>query len=140
MDLRRGFSAGQVAKLAGLKYDTLDYWARTGFLVPSIMHGSGTGNSRVYSFTDIVAARAARELREAGIALQALRRVVAFLRERFNLDHPLAQARLVVSSSGDVILALDNEELISALNRPGQGILFIVDVRRIWNELEERAA
>ena len=39
-----GFGAGETAKLAGVKYATLDFWASSGLIVPSIAdaHGKGT--------------------------------------------------------------------------------------------------
>ena len=66
-----GFTAGQAAKVTGLKYATVDYWDRSGFLSPSVAGAQGKGSDRVYSFQDLIALRVARQLREAGISLQA---------------------------------------------------------------------
>ena len=50
--------------------------ARTKFIVPSIAEAQGTGTERRHSFSDLLALRVARELREAGVSTQKLRRVV----------------------------------------------------------------
>ena len=113
------FTFGQVASLSGVKPRTLDHWAATGFLVPSIKKAAGTGTRRVYSFSDVVAARVAKQLRSAGVSLQGLRNAVRELRKRDFKYHPLAENRLVVCGK-DVYLQND-ESLISMLRNPGQG-------------------
>jgi DNA-binding transcriptional MerR regulator len=112
-----GFSFGQIARLSGIKPRTLDHWAATGFLVPSIKKAGGTGTRRVYSFSDLVAARVVKELRSAGASLQGLRKVVKALRRREFAEN-LGEAQLIVSGK-DVYLQ-DHHDLISMLRRPGQ--------------------
>jgi DNA-binding transcriptional MerR regulator len=111
------FSFGQVVKLSCVKARTLDHWAATGFLPPSIRKAKGTGTKRVYAFSDVVAARVVSDLRAAGASLQGLRKVVRELR-KMDFTSPLAEARLIVSGK-DVYLK-DNQELISVLRNPGQ--------------------
>jgi len=111
------FSFGQVAGLARVKARTLDHWAATGFLAPSIKKATGTGTRRVYSFSDVVAARVARDLRSAGASLQGLRKVVRELRKR-EFAQSLAEVRLIVS--GKDVYLMNNQDLISVLQRPGQ--------------------
>jgi DNA-binding transcriptional MerR regulator len=116
-----GFSLGELARLSGVKPRTLDHWAATGFLRPSIRKAEGTGTKRVYSFSDAVAARAVRELRDAGVSLQSLRKVVSQLRKLRFTDRPLSEVRLIVSGK-DVCLK-DNQHVISMLRHPGQAFL-----------------
>jgi hypothetical protein len=72
----------------------------------------------VYSFSDVVAARIARDLRTAGVSLRGLRKAVRQLRrEEFN-HQSLAETRLIVS--GKDVWLRDNEEFISMLRNPGQ--------------------
>jgi DNA-binding transcriptional MerR regulator len=111
------YSFGQVVSLSGVKARTLDHWAATGFLAPSIKEAVGTGTRRVYSFSDVVAARVAVDLKFAGASLQGLRRVVKELR-KMDFTEPLAEARLIVS--GKDIYLRDNQYLISMLTKPGQ--------------------
>jgi DNA-binding transcriptional MerR regulator len=109
-----------VVRLSGVKARTLDHWAATNFLAPSIKKAGGTGTRRVYSFSDVVAARAARELRSAGASLQGLRKAVKELQKR-EFARPLAETRLIVSGK-DVHLKT-NQEVISMLQYPGQALL-----------------
>ena len=132
-----GFTAGEAEKLTGVPYYRLDYWARSGFIRPSIAGAEGKGSKRLYSFRDLVALRTARELRNSGVPLQTLRKVVRYLRRLKGLENPLAEARLVVAGD-DVILVESREKLISILKSPGQGMLHLVlDLPRVVKELQE---
>ncbi len=123
----RGFTAGQAARLCGVKYRTVDYWSRSGFLEASISEAYGKGTRRVYSFADVVSLRVARELRRLGVSLQGLRLVQARLRTYRHLEHPLAGSRLVVIPGTRIDVARveitdDNARLESLLSMPGQQI------------------
>src|SRR5437764_13249821 len=94
------FSTGEAVRITGVSFRNIDYWARTKFIVPSIAEAQGTGTERRYSFSDLLALRVARELRDAGVSTQKLRRVVEFLRTRKGLTtHPLAECRLIMTGS-----------------------------------------
>lgn len=135
MTVKRGFRTSEVAKLTGLTLRQLDYWDRTGFIKPSLAEAQGRGSGRFYSFTDVVRLKVAKELRDAGVSLQALRRVIARLGDYVGLDDPLVSNRLVVSGD-DVLLIRDHNELVSLLRNPGQGALYIVlDLERVVNAL-----
>jgi DNA-binding transcriptional MerR regulator len=116
---------------------TLHAWDKTGFLSPSVGQARGTGTRRIYSFQDLVAVRVVRELREAGISLQALRKVVAFLRgRRKGVAHPMAETFLL--TDGTDVYAKTGDSLLSALRQPGQGLLFhVVNLGRAVDELHE---
>jgi DNA-binding transcriptional MerR regulator len=130
-----GFTAVQAARLTGVPYARLDYWARTGFLRPTIAQSRGRGHARLYSFRDLVALKTAMELRKLGVSLQALRRVVRYLRKLKGLEHPLAQARLVVVGN-DVALVEDEQQLVSMLKAPGQAVWrLILDLPALVAEL-----
>jgi DNA-binding transcriptional MerR regulator len=132
------FSTGQAASISGVAHRTVDYWAKTGLVVPSVADTSGSGVTRLYDFNDLVALRVARELREAGIPTQGLRRVVGFLREK-GWTRPLTQARLVAFGS-EVYLVRNCRELESVLQKPGQGVFaFVLDLRQTVQAVEEDA-
>lgn len=133
----QGFTAGEAEKLTGVPYDRLDYWVRSGFIKPSIAGAKGKGSKRLYSFRDLVALKTAKELRNLGVPLQTLRKVVRYLRQFKGLENPLAEARLVVAGN-DVLLVQSQEELISVLKNPGQGVLHLVlDLPKVVEELQE---
>jgi DNA-binding transcriptional MerR regulator len=131
------FSTGEAVRITGVSFRNIDYWARTKFIVPSIADARGTGTERKYSFTDLVALRVARELREAGVSTQSLRRIVDFLRTRKGLTQPLAGCRLIVTGS-DVQVATSPEKVMSALLRPGQtSLAFVFDLARTVDEMKQ---
>ena len=52
-----GYRGVTACAAAGITYRQLDYWARTGLVVPSVRDASGSGTQRLYSFRDIVVLR-----------------------------------------------------------------------------------
>jgi DNA-binding transcriptional MerR regulator len=130
------FSTGEAVRVTGVSFRNIDYWARSNFIVPSIAEARGTGTERRYSFSDLLALRVARELREAGVSTQSLRRVVDFLRKRKGLANPLAECRLIVTGS-DVQVANSPDRIMSALRAPGQtSFAFVFDLARTVNEMK----
>ena len=45
-----GYSGTQTAKIVGITYRQLDYWARTDLVRPSIQSAQGSGSRRRYSY------------------------------------------------------------------------------------------
>jgi DNA-binding transcriptional MerR regulator len=134
---KEAFSAGEAARITGVPYRTLDHWARTRFIVPSVSEASGTGTERKYDFNDLIALRVARDLRTAGISTQALRAVVHRLREEKGLRNPLAELRLVAVGA-DVHLVTSCKEITSLLKRPAQqAFAFVLDVSRTVSEIKQ---
>ena len=135
-----GFTAKQVVTLTGVPYKRLDSWANSGFLMPSIAEAYGTGSRRLYSFQDLVALRTAKILRDAGISLQGLRRVMQFLRDTQGIEQPLVQTRLIVAGD-DVLMVQSEGDLMSVLRHPGQHVLrVVVDLGRLVQALREEIA
>jgi len=131
------FSTGDAVRITGVSFRNIDYWARTKFIVPSIAEAQGTGTDRRYSFSDLLALRVARELREAGVSTQSLRRVVDFLRTKKGLTQPLAECRLIVTSA-DVQVATSPEKIMSVLRTPGQtSFAFVFDLARTVDEMNQ---
>jgi DNA-binding transcriptional MerR regulator len=132
--VNRGFAAGAAARLSGVSYRTLDFWAKTGFIVPSIVQSAGKGSDRVYSFQDVVALRVANRLRTAGISLQKLRRVTRYLQERDELESPLVETYLI--SDGIDVFEQHSDEVRSLLQRPGQTTFaWVLDLRSVVDEV-----
>jgi DNA-binding transcriptional MerR regulator len=135
-DAKRGYYAGEAAEVTGIPYRTLDHWARTGLVTPSISEARGAGRSRLYSLDDLVALRVARELREKGISIQSLRKVIKKLRA-IGLENPLAGAHLLVIGK-DVAIVKSPSEIESILSTPGQQYLtpgLIFDLRKPMAEV-----
>jgi DNA-binding transcriptional MerR regulator len=105
---------------------TLDNWSRRGILAPSIVTGPAP-HPRLYTFRDLVAIRVLVALRDKGIDLHGLRRVVEYLRKRKGLSATEALASTVLVTDGhDVYEQLDGAISVSALQRPGQAVFHII--------------
>ena len=126
-----GFSGTQAAKVVGITYRQLDYWARTDLIRPSLTDASGSGSRRRYSYKDLLELRVIKTLLDAGIKLESVREVFEYMRE--HLDTDIASAHLVISGHS-VILAQGNE-LIDVLNN-GQGVLNVLSLASVKQEVD----
>ena len=61
-----GFSGTQAAKVVGITYRQLDYWARTDLIRPSLTDAAGSGSRRRYSYKDLLELRVIKTLLDAG--------------------------------------------------------------------------
>lgn len=133
---KSGFTSAQVVRLTGVKAVTLHYWDKSGFLSPSVAEADGRGTRRIYNFRDILSLKVTNALREAGISLQAVRRIVSFLGKLEGVDRPLAETFLV--TDGKDVFMKRGKTLISALREPGQGHFhFILDLSGTVEELRK---
>lgn len=131
-----GFTAGEAVRVSGIPYQRLDYWARSGFLLPSLQQAEGKGSDRRYSFRDLIALRVANEIRKQGVSLQKLRKVVKFLQQYKGSEAALSSARLTVSGD-DVFLHESDQQLISSLKEPGQFVFaFVVNLGSIAEKIQ----
>lgn len=131
-----GFRGPQACKIVGITYRQLDYWARTDLVRPSVADARGSGTHRLYSFRDLVELKVIRHLLDAGISLRTARKAILYLRG--NLGEELASASLVLNGATS-LLVRSGEELIDLLRR-GQGVLNIVPLAGMIEELENRIA
>ena len=131
-----GYSTAQVERLTGIGAKTLHFWDRSGFLSPSVVEAHGTGSRRIYSVRDLVGLRVAAQLRDAGISLQSLRKVVSAMREMRGLEQPLAETYLV--TNGRDVFERRGDDLMSVLRQPGQATFtFVIDLARTVQTLRE---
>lgn len=126
-----GFRGPVACNAAGITYRQLDYWARTGLVVPNVRPADGSGSQRLYSFRDILLLRVVKRLLDVGISLQQIRVAIDHLRARGVED--LSQITLI-SDGVSVYEAVSDEEIIDLVHG-GQGI-FAIALGRVWNELE----
>ena len=131
-----GYSGTKAAKIVGISYRQLDYWARTDLVRPSLTDAAGSGSRRAYSYRDLLELRVIKSLLDAGIKLESVRRAFDYLRE--HVDSDIASAHLVISGS-DVLLC-DGDELIDVMRRGGQGVLNVLALGGLKLELDRRLA
>jgi len=125
-----GYRGPTACHAAGITYNQLDYWARTGLVEPSVRVARDSGSQRLYSFRDILLLKVVKRLLDTGISLQQIRAAVNHLRGSDTSD--LAQVTLM-SDGVSVYEATSPEEVIDAL-AGGQGV-FGIALGRVWQEL-----
>ncbi|MFN6119686.1 MAG: MerR family transcriptional regulator [Actinomycetes bacterium] len=130
-----GFSGTKAAKIVGISYRQLDYWARTALVRPSLTEARGSGSRREYSYRDLLELRVIKSLLDAGIKLESVRTAFRYLRDHVDTD--IASAHLVISGS-DVVLC-DGEQLIDVMRR-GQGVLNILPIGGVKDHLDAALA
>jgi DNA-binding transcriptional MerR regulator len=118
------YSVGDIARLFELPESRVRYWSQTGFIMPSVRQAS----RRFYTFRDLISIKVAKELLDAGLPLQRVRRSLDALRLQLPaVDAPLA--RLRIRSDRDRILVEEGEATYEA--QTGQLLLdFDVDKLR----------
>jgi DNA-binding transcriptional MerR regulator len=126
-----GYSGTQTAKIVGITYRQLDYWARTDLLRPSLAEATGSGSRRRYSYRDLLELRVIKTLLDAGIRLESVREVFTYLRRHVTTD--IASAHIVIN--GHQVLLCDGEELVDVLQR-GQGVLNVLPLAGVKNDID----
>lgn len=126
-----GFRGPTACSAAGITYRQLDYWARTGLVVPTVRSATGSGTARLYSFKDILLLKIIKRLLDAGVSLQQIRTAIEHLRERGTDD--LTQVTLM-SDGASVYECRSADEVIDLL-QGGQGV-FGIAIGGVWKEIE----
>jgi len=126
-----GYSGTQTARVVGISYRQLDYWARTDLIRPSLSDAKGSGSRRRYSYSDLLELKTIKKLLDAGIKLEQVRKVFEYLREKVAID--IAAAHIVID--GNSVNLYDGDELIDVLQN-GQGVLNVLSMGGVRKELE----
>ncbi|HEY1969694.1 MAG TPA: MerR family transcriptional regulator [Pseudonocardia sp.] len=120
-DQLTGYRGPTACQVVGITYRQLDYWARTGLVVPSIRSASGSGTQRLYSFKDVLVLKVVKRLLDAGVSLQNIRLAVDHLRARGVRD----LAGITLFSDGTTVYECSSPEEVSDLLQGGQGVFGI---------------
>ena len=126
-----GYSGTQAAKIVGITYRQLDYWARTDLIRPSLAEATGSGSRRRYSYRDLLELRVIKTLLDAGIRLESVREVFTYLRRHVTSD--IAAAHIVIS--GTQVVLCDGDELVDVL-RQGQGVLNVLPLAGVKDDVD----
>ncbi|HZE37190.1 MAG TPA: MerR family transcriptional regulator [Stackebrandtia sp.] len=121
VDDTAGYRGPVACAAAGISYRQLDYWARTGLVVPSVRAAEGSGSQRLYSFKDIVVLKVVKRLLDAGVSLQNIRKAIAVLREHGTAD----LSGITLISDGTTVYECRSAEEVVDLLRGGQGVFGI---------------
>ncbi len=117
----KGYRAPQVCRMVGITYRQLDYWARTGFMVPSLQQARGSGSQRLYSFADLVQLKVIKKLLDAGMDLRRIRAAFGALSNRRS-SWSWEDGEVTLASDGASIYALKSPEEVIDLLQKGQGV------------------
>jgi DNA-binding transcriptional MerR regulator len=131
MGAQLGYSGTQTAKVVGISYRQLDYWARTDLIRPSLSDATGSGSRRAYSYNDLLELKAIKKLLDAGIKLEQVRKVFEYLRQHVTTD--IAAAHIVID--GGSVMLCDGDQLVDVLKN-GQGVLNVLSLGGVRDELE----
>ena len=126
-----GFRGPIAHRVAGITYRQLDYWARTGLVVPSIRNAEGSGTQRLYSFRDILLLRVVKRFLDVGISLQQIRAAILHLRERGVED----LTSVTLMSDGVSVYECTSDDEVIDLLRGGQG-MFGIALGGVWRDIE----
>jgi len=126
-----GYRGPTACHAAGISYRQLDYWARTGLVVPSVRDAAGSGSQRLYSFRDIVVLKVVKRLLDAGVSLQNIRKAIDTLRSRGVGD----LAGITLISDGTTVYECRSPEEVVDLLQGGQGV-FGIAISGAFKEIE----
>lgn len=127
------FSGTRAAQIVGITYRQLDYWARTDLIRPSGSDAAGSGSRRQYTYRDLLELKVIKKLIDAGIRLESVRDVFAYLRNHVDTD--ISAAHIVIEGSS--VILCDGEELIDIL-RGGQGVLNVLPLSGVRDEVDRQ--
>ena len=126
-----GYRGPQACNIVGITYRQLDYWTRTGLVVPTVQAATGSGSQRLYSFNDLLQLKVIKSLTDAGASLQKVRQAIDHARKMVD---DWSKVTIVADESG--VYALTSEAQVVDLLRKGQGVLgAIVAVDRVKEQL-----
>ncbi len=126
------YSGTRAAQIAGISYRQLDYWARTDLIRPSGSDATGSGSRRQYTYRDLLELKVIKKLIDAGIRLESVRDVFAYLRNHVDTD--ISAAHIVIEGSS--VILCDGDELIDIL-RGGQGVFNILPLSGVRDEVDK---
>src|SRR3990170_807109 len=127
-----GYRGPQTCKIVGITYRQLDYWTRTGLVIPSVQPATGSGTQRLYSFNDLLQLKVIKSLTDAGASLQKVRQAIDYVRNHLDDDW----SKVTIVTDGNGVYACTSDAEVVDLLRSGQGVLgAIVAVGRVRDEL-----
>jgi DNA-binding transcriptional MerR regulator len=116
-----GYKGAVACSVAGITYRQLDYWARTGLVVPSMREATGSGTLRQYSFQDVLVLKVVKRLLDTGVSLQNIRTAIDHLREQ-GIDD---LSSITLMSDGASIYECTSDQQVLDLLRGGQAVFGI---------------
>jgi DNA-binding transcriptional MerR regulator len=137
MQNSEGWSSNKVCRIIGISYRQLDYWARSGFIKPSLKAASGSGTRRVYGFNDLIRLKVAKRLRDSGVSLKKIKKSLKYLKGALpSVFEPLTE--MVFITDGQSIFNLTNDKMIIVDTLRNGQLTWNFNVDQVVNEIQER--
>ncbi|HEY0708572.1 MAG TPA: tetratricopeptide repeat protein [Polyangia bacterium] len=96
-----GYGFGAAAAILGISESRLRYWSQSGFIGPSLREGG----KQVFSFQDLAAVKAAKELVDRGFSTADVRRALDHVRTILpGMDRPLEHLRVAFNGTELVLV------------------------------------
>lgn len=127
-----GWSGTKVAKIVGISYRQLDYWARTDLIRPSIAVNGASGSRRLYTYRDILELKVIKSLLDAGMKLEVVRIAFDMLRSESTLD----DRKHIVITGGEVKI-VDEAHLSEALRTVSAGAVNILSLAAVKKSVDD---
>lgn len=97
-----GFSSVEACDLADVTYRQLDYWARTGLVVPTV-RARGSGTRRRYTLEEVQILSLVGKMTKIGVRFGLIRKSIELLRAELSTS----SEGFLLFSEGDVRYCLD---------------------------------
>jgi DNA-binding transcriptional MerR regulator len=124
------FTPKDVASIVGISYRQIQYWDKTNFIKPSYRR---KGKYRLYTFSDLIQLKVAKNLRDHNFSIQRLRKTIKSLRSLLpQVTNPMADLTFLIE--GDRILVFNGEVLMNSIS--GQNYIRF-DVSKLKNEVDQ---
>lgn len=137
---REAFNTKQACALVEATARKIRYWDEKGLVKPSVRSASGRGSSRLYSYTDLLALKTVKALRDQGASLQKVRTSIAYLRKNLpDISRPLGFCTLLTDGQTVYYLAEDGRTLVDTARNQGQQALYQVCIAALDHALRARA-
>ncbi len=145
MELKKSYSAREVAGLTGLTARQLEWWHEKGLVTPTVSPRrteAGGYTERRYSPLELIELMVLADLRRHGLTVGKIRLLLATLRERFGvrLFETIGEGgKLTLLTDGrDVYGRTPQGDVINLLKAPDQPLLVVGSERKL-RELTARA-
>ncbi|MEX0952784.1 MAG: DUF433 domain-containing protein [Nitriliruptoraceae bacterium] len=128
----RAYPIDVASKISGASPRQIRYWAKTGLVAIDLDQKVGRRRVRLWDFQGLIELSVVMEMLRRNCSLQAIRKVVEFIRERDQLDRPLSQVAFYVDRESGEIAWVDADGSVEGARRPGQTVMReVINLERI---------
>ena len=132
--MKQGYTGPQVCKIVDISYRQLDHWTTTKLIKASLRSIKGSGHHREYSFEDLLKIKIVKNLRDAGMSLQKIRKALQSLEQIMKTETNYSD--ITVVSDGTSIYASKNENEFIDILKKGQAV-FGISLGPVTEEIEK---